>query len=162
MAPLRDWAPRGKRLHARVPYGHWKTLTFIAALRCDRVDAPCVFDGPINRNTFLAYVTQFLIPTLVPRDIVVLDNLGSHKSQAVRKAIRAAGARLLFLPAYSPDLNPINRSSPSSSISCARPQSGPSRRPGSASARCSTTSRQTPASDTSLTQATLQPKVIRL
>jgi transposase len=109
MAPLRGWAPRGQRLEAKVPYGHWKTLTFIAALRRDRIDAPCVFDGPINGETFHAWVTQMLIPTLKPRDIVVLDNLGSHKGDAVRKAVRATGARLLFLPAYSPDLNPIEQ-----------------------------------------------------
>jgi transposase len=109
MEPLRGWAARGERLHARVPYGHWKTLTFIAALRCNKLDAPCVFDGPINAASFLAYVTQILIPTLKPRDIVVLDNLSSHKGAAVRKAVRAAGAHLLFLPPYSPDLNPIEQ-----------------------------------------------------
>jgi len=109
MAPFRGWAPRGQRLQAKVPYGHWKTLTFIAALRRDRIDAPCVFDGPINGETFHTWVTQMLIPTLKPRDIVVLDNLGSHKGDTVRKAVRTAGARLLFLPAYSPDLNPIEQ-----------------------------------------------------
>jgi transposase len=109
MAPLRGWAKRGERLNARVPYGHWKTMTFLAALRCDRIDAPCVFDGPINGETFTAYVEQFLVPTLGPGDVVIMDNLGSHKSQAVRRAIRAAGARLIFLPPYSPDLNPIEQ-----------------------------------------------------
>lgn len=102
-------APRGQRLVARVPHGHWTTMTFLAALRCDRIDAPCVLDGPINGAIFLAWVTQFLVPTLRPGDVVVLDNLGSHKGQAVRKAIRAAGAKLLFLPPYSPDLNPIEQ-----------------------------------------------------
>jgi transposase len=92
-----------------VPHGHWKTLTFLAALRHDRIDAPVVIDGPINGRSFLAYVEQFLIPTLKPGDIVILDNLGSHKGVAVRKAIRAAGAKLLFLPPYSPDLNPIEQ-----------------------------------------------------
>jgi transposase len=100
-------APRGQRLVAHVPHGHWTTMTFIAALRHDRIDAPCVIDGPINGALFLAWVQQFLLPTLAPGDIVVLDNLGSHKGQAVRRAIRAAGAHLLFLPPYSPDLNPI-------------------------------------------------------
>ena len=109
MAPIRGWAPRGQRLNAKVPHGHWKTLTFIAALRCDRIAAPCVFDGPINAVSFLAYVQQELVPTLKPNDIVILDNLGSHKGQAVRSAIRAAGARLVFLPPYSPDLNPIEQ-----------------------------------------------------
>ncbi len=99
----------GERLRAKVPHGHWKTLTFLAALRHDRIDAPCVFDGPINGERFLAYVEQFLVPTLVPGDIVVLDNLGSHKSPSVRKAIRAVGAKVFFLPPYSPDLNPIEQ-----------------------------------------------------
>jgi transposase len=100
---------KGMRLNAKVPHGHWKTLTFLAALRHDRIDAPCVFDGPINGERFLAYVEQFLVPTLAPGDIVVLDNLGSHKSPAIRKAIRAAGAKVFFLPPYSPDLNPIEQ-----------------------------------------------------
>ena len=82
-------------------------MTFLAALRSDRIDAPCVLDGPINGQLFLAWVEQFLIPTLTPGDVVVLDNLGSHKGVAVRRAIRKAGAHLLFLPPYSPDLNPI-------------------------------------------------------
>ena len=84
-------------------------MTFIAALRVDRIDAPCVFDGPINGESFRAYVDQILVPTLAPGDIVVIDNLGSHKSKAVRAAIRCAGAKLLFLPPYSPDLNPIEQ-----------------------------------------------------
>ena len=102
-------APRGQRLLARVPHGHWVTMTFLAALRADGITAPCVIDGPINGAIFLAWVVQFLVPTLRPGDIVVLDNLGSHKGQAVRRAIRQAGAHLLFLPPYSPDLNPIEQ-----------------------------------------------------
>ena len=102
-------APRGQRLRAKVPHGRWRTLTFLAALRHDRIDAPCVVDGPINGRIFLAYVEQFLVPTLKPGDIVIMDNLGSHKGLAVRRAIRAAGAKLLFLPPYSPDLNPIEQ-----------------------------------------------------
>jgi transposase len=109
MAPLRGWGPRGQRLIAKVPHGRWRTLTFLAALRHNRIDAPCVIDGPINGDRFIAYVEQFLIPTLAPGDIVVMDNLGSHKRQAVRKTIRAVGAKLLFLPPYSPDLNPIEQ-----------------------------------------------------
>jgi transposase len=109
MAPLRGWCPRGLRLKDHVPHGHWKTQTFLAALRHDRLTAPCLLDGPVNSQAFLIYVQQFLVPTLRPGDIVVMDNLGSHKSQAVRDAIRAAGARRLFLPAYSPDLNPIEQ-----------------------------------------------------
>ena len=100
-------ALRGQRLVARVPHGRWTTMTFLAALRSDRIDAPCVIDGPINGDIFRAWVEQFLVPTLQPGDIVVLDNLGSHKGSAVRRAIRQAGAHLLFLPPYSPDLNPI-------------------------------------------------------
>jgi transposase len=106
MAPLRGWGLRGKRLKAKAPYGHWKTMTFLAALRHDRIDAPWVVDGPINGELFHLYVEKVLIPTLKPDDIVILDNLGSHKSKA---AIRAAGARLFFPPPYSPDLNPIEQ-----------------------------------------------------
>jgi transposase len=109
MAPLRGWCRRGQRLVAKVPHGHWKTMTFLAALRCDRIDAPCVIDGPINGETFLAYVQQILVPTLVPGDIVVMDNLGSHKGRAVREAVRSAGAHRHQLPPYSPDLNPIEQ-----------------------------------------------------
>ena len=109
MAPLRGWFARGKRLKAKVPHGHWKTMTFIAALRHDRIDAPFVFDGPINAQSFRHYVESQLVPALKSRDIVIMDNLSSHKGDAIRKAIRAVGARLLFLPPYSPDLNPIEQ-----------------------------------------------------
>jgi transposase len=109
MAPLHGWAPRGQRLKAKVPHGHWKTSTFLAALRHDRVEAPWLIDGPINGECFLLYVEKVLVPTLRPGDIVIMDNLGSHKGKAVRRAIRSAGAKLLFLPKYSPDLNPIEQ-----------------------------------------------------
>jgi transposase len=109
MTPLRGWSPRGARLLAKAPFGKWHTLTFLAALRHDRIDAPCVLDGPINGQLFAAYVEQVLVPTLKAGDVVIMDNLGSHKGTAVRKAIRAAGAKLLFLPSYSPDLNPIEQ-----------------------------------------------------
>jgi transposase len=109
MARSHGRAPRGQRLVASVPHGHWKTSTFLAALRCGAVTAPCVIDGPINGLTFTAYVEQFLVPTLAAGDIVIMDNLGSHKGQAVRNAIESAGAQLLFLPPYSPDLNPIEQ-----------------------------------------------------
>ena len=110
MTRLWGWAKRGKRLIDKTtPYGHWKTTTFVAALRNDRIDAPCLFDGPINGERFRAYVEQELVPALKSDDIVVLDNLGSHKSKAVRNAVRAAGARLVFLAKYSPDLNPIEQ-----------------------------------------------------
>jgi transposase len=100
---------RGRRLVAKAPFGKWRTLTFLAALRCDGLTAPCVIDGPINGASFRAYVEQVLVPVLAQGDIVVMDNLGSHKSRAVRQAIRAAGAKLFFLPPYSPDLNPIEQ-----------------------------------------------------
>jgi len=109
MAPLRGWGPLGARVKGKAPFGRWKTMTFLAALRCDRIDAPCLFDGPINGESFLAYVRDFLVPTLRPGDVVIMDNLGSHRGKPVRRAIRAAGARLLFLPKYSPDLNPIEQ-----------------------------------------------------
>jgi transposase len=99
-------ARRGQRLVAKAPLGRWRTLTFLAALRHDRIDAPCVIDGPINGESFLAYVEQVLVLSLKPGDIVIIDNLGSHKGKAIRRAIRAASAKLFFLPPYSPDLNP--------------------------------------------------------
>jgi transposase len=109
MAPLRGWAPRGRRLTAKVPHGRWKTMTFLAALRHDRIDAPWFVEGPIDGESFRTYVAKVLLPTLRPGDIVVLDNLGSHRSKQVRQIIRAAGAKLFFLPKYSPDLNPIEQ-----------------------------------------------------
>lgn len=109
MSPLRGWAPVGQRIKAKVPHGHWKTMTFLAALRRERVDAPWLIDGPINGERFLLYVEKVLAPTLQPGDIVIMDDLGSHKGKAVRRAIRAAGARLFFLPKYSPDLNPTEQ-----------------------------------------------------
>ena len=81
MSPLRGWAPRGERLKAKAPFGRWKTMTFIAALRHDRIDAPCLFDGPINGEAFGAYVQSFLVPTLKPGDLVIMDNLGSHRGK---------------------------------------------------------------------------------
>jgi transposase len=98
---------RGRRLAAAVPYGHWKTTTFLAALRVSGLTAPLVVDGAINGEIFLAYVRQQLLPTLRAGDVVVMDNLASHKRVGVREALEAAGATLLFLPPYSPDLNPI-------------------------------------------------------
>lgn len=109
MAPLRGWGPCGARIKASAPFGHWNTTTFLAALRSDRIDAPWLLDGPINGERFRIYVEQVLVPTLAPGDIVVMDNLGSHKAKAVRQAIRKARAKLFFLPKYSPDLNPIEQ-----------------------------------------------------
>jgi len=107
MARLRGRSPRGERLRSPVPQGHWKTTTFVAGLRLSGIAAPFVLDGPINRDAFQAYVERVLVPELTPGDIVVMDNLGSHKGPAARAAIEAAGARLLFLPPYSPNFNPI-------------------------------------------------------
>ena len=109
MAPLRGWSLRGTRLKDQVPHGRWRTQTFLAALRHDRITAPFLLDGPINGQAFLIYVERLLTPTLNPGDVVVMDNLGSHKSKAVRDAIRSVGAHRIFLPAYSPDLNPIEQ-----------------------------------------------------
>ena len=109
MTRLHGRCAKGQRLIAKVPHGDRKTLTFIAGLRCDGIIAPCVFDGPIDGESFLAWIVQFLVPDLRPGDIVVMDNLSSHKNKTVRQAIRAAGAKLFFLPAYSPDLNPIEQ-----------------------------------------------------
>lgn len=109
MAPLRGWGPRGQRLPGPAPFGGWRTSTFLAALRIEGVTAPFVIDGPINGEIFRLYVERVLVPTLRPGDIVVMDNLGSHKGKAVRSSIQSKGARLWFLPPYSPDLNPIEQ-----------------------------------------------------
>ena len=109
MVRLRGRAPRGQRLREKVPHGHWNTMTFIGALRSDRIEAPCLLDQPVNAKSFLQYVRQFVVPTLQKGDVVMLDNLKSHKNREIRRAIRAAGAKLWFLPAYSPDLNPIEQ-----------------------------------------------------
>ena len=100
-------SPKGQRLIGAVPHGHWKTTTFVAALRSDRLTAPTVVDGAMNGDLFVAYVEQQLAPTLRPGDIVIMDNLSAHKRAAVQTAIEAAGAKLHYLPPYSPDLNPI-------------------------------------------------------
>ena len=100
-------SPRGERCRAPVPHGHWKTTTFVGALRLEGMTAPMLLDGAMHGAAFLAYVEQVLAPTLKPGDVVVMDNLPAHKPVAVRKAIEAAGAELLFLPPYSPDFNPI-------------------------------------------------------
>ena len=101
--------PRGQRLVASVPWGHWKTTTFVAALRVEGITAPCVFDGPMDGPCFRAYIEQFVVPILRQGDIVVMDNLPSHKVVGIREAIEAAGAELRYLPPYSPDLNPIEQ-----------------------------------------------------
>jgi transposase len=107
MARTHGRAPRGERLRSPIPHGHWRTTTFVAALRTSGMVAPMVLDGPINGIAFQAYVDQVLVPELELGDIVVMDNLGSHKGAGIRAAIEAAGASLLYLPPYSPDFNPI-------------------------------------------------------
>jgi len=107
MARLRGWCEKGRRLLAKVPQGHWKTMTFVAGLRCDGVVAPFVIDCPMNRDVFLTYLRECLVPTLSVGDIFIMDNLPAHKVAGVRETIKAAGARLLYLPPSSPDLNPI-------------------------------------------------------
>jgi transposase len=109
MTRLRGRSPRGEPLHAAAPHGHWHTTTFVAGLRADGLVAPLVLDGAMNGAAFLAYVEQFLAPTLQPGDVVVMDNLSSHKVAGVRATIQARGAELLYLPPYSPDLNPIEQ-----------------------------------------------------
>lgn len=107
MAPIRGRCRRGERLIGRVPHGHWKTTTFVGGLRHDGIVAPFVIDRPMNGDIFLAYLDRCLIPCLTAGDTVVIDNLSAHKVAGVRERIEAAGARLLYLPPYSPDLNPI-------------------------------------------------------
>jgi transposase len=107
MTRPRGRSPKGTRLVAKVPHGHWKTTTFLAALRTSGLTAPLVIDGAVNGELFLAYVRQQLIPTLRTGDIVIMDNLASHKKAGVRAAIESVGATVLYLPPYSPDLNPI-------------------------------------------------------
>jgi putative transposase len=160
MAPLRGWAPRGQRLRAKVPHRRWKTMTFIAALRHDRVEAPWLIDGPVNGERFRLYVEQVLAPTLRPDDIVVMDNLGSHKGKAIRRAIRATGAKLFLLPKYSPDLNPIERLF--SKLKHWLRAAAASRRFAAPSKTSSTRSDQVKAETTSLKPDMIQPNVITL
>ena len=109
MTRLYGRSKRGQRLHADVPWGHWKTTTFVAGLRLDGLSAPMLLNGAMTGRAFKAYVEQVLAPSLKPGDIVIMDNLSCHKVEGVREAIRAAGAKLFYLPAYSPDLNPIEK-----------------------------------------------------
>jgi hypothetical protein len=130
MAPLRGWCTRGKRLDAKAPHGHWQTMTFLAALRHDRIDAPWVLEGPINGESFRVYVEHVLLPTLRPRDVVIIDNLGSHKGKAIRAAIRSAVPRFSSCRPTRPTSTRLNRCSPSSKGCCEKPPSAPSRQPG--------------------------------
>lgn len=158
MAPLQGWGSRGQRLRGFAPHGHWRTPTFLGALRLDRRAAPCVFDGPINGQCFCAYVEQQLVPALEPGDIVIMDNLGSHKSAAIRHMIRAAGARLWYLPPYSQTSIPSNSPSPRSSTGCGPPTVEPSMKHGDTSVSSSQPSSQQVAPATSQTPDTLPSK----
>lgn len=109
MARLYGRAPKGQRLIAAIPHGHWKSMTFIAGLRHDRIEAPWVLDGAMDGQAFKTYLKEVLVPTLSPGDIVVMDNLPAHKVASVREIIEQAGAQLLYLPPYSPDFNPIEQ-----------------------------------------------------
>jgi transposase len=141
MVRLYGRAPRGRRLKASAPHGHWMTTTFVGALRCDTIAAPCMFDGPMNAACFLAYVEHFLAPALREGDVVVMDNLPAHKVAGVREAIERTGATLRYLPPYSPDFNPIEQAFAKFKASlrkaAARERSRTSAKP---SLRCSLTS----------------------
>jgi transposase len=145
-----------------VPHGRWRTLIFLAALRCDRIAAPCVIDGPIKGISFRAYVEQFLVPALSAGDIVIMDNLGRHKGQAVRRLIRSVGAKLFFLPRYSPDLNPIEQVFSKLKTLLRKADRAPLRPHGNKLAHSSTASRPRRAPITSPTQAMLLLKRIAL
>ena len=121
MVRLYGRAPRGQRLKGFAPHGHWLTTTFVAALRHNEITAPCVFDGPMDGASFLTYVEHFLAPTLCQGDIVVMDNLPAHKVAGVTQAIEQAGATLRYLPAYSPDFNPIENAFAKLKAALARP-----------------------------------------
>jgi putative transposase len=158
MTRLRGWAPRGERLVDKVPQGKWKTATFLAALRNDRIEAPCLFDGPINGERFHAYLEQFLVRTLKPGDVVILDNLGSQKGKAVRKAIRDVGARLVFLPKYSPHLNPIEQVFAKFKTLLRKAVREATKRSPTSAAKSSPSTRPSNAPHTSKTQDTRRPK----
>jgi hypothetical protein len=155
MAPLRGWGPKGERLRGFAPHGRWRTLTFLGALRCDRLTAPCVFDGPINGECFRAYVEQQLLPILKPGDIVIMDNLGSHKATALRKAIKAAAPGSGTCRPIRQTSIRSSRPSPRSSTGCGSLRSAPSRTSGASSAISSQPSSLANAPTTSLTQDTL-------
>ena len=162
MAPLRGWAPRGRRLVAQVPHGHWKTSTFLAALRHDRIAAPWLLEGPIDGESFQTYVEKVLVPTLRSGDIVIMDNLGSHKGKAVRQFIRAAGAKLISCRNTRPTSTQSNRSLPSSSICCAKPKRALSMPSAQQSGSSWEPLRPTNAQTFSKTQVMPQPKFIPL
>ena len=145
--------PRGQRLASGVPWGHWKTTTFVAALRVGQIAAPCVFNGPMDGPSFRAYVGQFVVPILRRGDIVVMHNLPSHKVAGIREAIEAAGAKLRYLPAYSPDFNPIEQFFAKLKALRERPPPEPSKPSSQQSPKPSTMSARKSAKTTSQTKA---------
>ena len=155
MARRHGRCPRGERLRAGVPHGHWKTTTFVGALTLRGFIAPWVLDGPINRDAFETYVAKVLVPELRPGDVVVMDNLSSHKGPRVREMIEAIGAELRYLPPYSPDFNPIEMAFSKPKPCSARPQSEPSTASGTPSAASSTSSNPMNARTTSMPRATM-------
>src|ERR1700733_2810460 len=160
--PASRLGAEGRAPRRQGPAGQVENRDVPCPLRNDRIDAPCLFDGPINGERFRAYVEQFLVPTLKPGDAVILDNLGSHKGKEVRKAIRAVGARLVFLPKYSPDLNPIEQVFASSRLCCERPKREATRRSPTQALKSSPTTRPPNAPHTSRTQDTGKAKCRRL
>jgi transposase len=162
MARRYGWAPKGQRLRVGVPHGHWKTTTFVAGLRLSGMVAPMVLDGPINGPAFHAYIEQILVPELKTGDIVVMDNLGSHKGAGVRASIEAAGAKLLYLPPYSPDFNPIENAIAKLKAFLRKAASEPSTASGTKSANCSQPSPRPNAQTTSPPQDTTQRERILL
>jgi len=161
MTRLRGRARRGERVKASAPFGHWATQTFIAGLRCDGLTAPWIVDRPMNRTIFETWIETQLAPTLRPGDVVILDNLASHKSEKARAILKQRGAWLLFLPPYSPDLNPIEmapstgsgQASPSSRPTSGGSEPGPSTLSGEPSATSAASTRQTNAGTISKPQA---------
>jgi transposase len=151
-------ALRGRRLRVGVPHGRWKTITFVAGLRASGIVAPFVLDGPINRSAFEAYVEKVLVPALRPGDVVILDNLSSHKGARVRALIEAAGASLLYLPPYSPDFNPIENAFAKLKALLAKPPNAPLRASGPRLDLCSMPSHPSNAPTTSKPPATMQPE----
>ena len=162
MARMRGRAPRGQRLRAAIPYGHWKTTTLVAGLRQDGIMAPFVLDGPINRRAFETYLAKVLVPELRQGDIIIMDNLSSHKGPKVKQLIEAAAQAYATFPLTRPTSIPSRTPSPSSRRSCARPPSEPSTPSGTGSASFSMPSRPPNATTTSKPLDTMQPERIRL
>jgi transposase len=155
-------APRGQRVRMSIPHGHWKTTTFVGALRLTGMTAPMVLDGPINGHAFQAYVDQVLVPELKPGDVVIMDNLGSHKGAGVRAAIETAGAKLLYLTPYSPDFNPIENAFAKLKALLRNEAERPSKHSGLKSPNCCLPSCQANAQTTSPPQDTIQREWIPL